>query len=98
MFSDTAIQSPSRRLILRSYSFGCDKSAKMNSSATKNETLLEEHLLERYGLWVHPHWRQYGDVIDSADDLVFTCIGVYITVMCVIGAFASCSVIFITVT
>jgi hypothetical protein len=71
---------------------------KMNTTDVDNDTLIEQHFQKRYGLWVHPHWRQYSNIMDSASDLLFSWIGAFIIMTCVAGAFASCTVIFITIT
>lgn len=61
-----------------------------------NYTLVEKQLRKQYGLWIHPHWYQYLHVIDSTNDLLFTGIGAYITLVCVMGSIASLAVIVIT--
>lgn len=64
--------------------------------AIDNYTLIEQQLRKQYGLWIHPHWYQYLHIINSTNDLLFTGIGAYITIVCVIGSIASLAVIVIT--
>lgn len=62
-----------------------------------NGTLFEEQLLEHYGMWIHPHWYQYLDYIDSMNEILFNGLAVYMTLVCLIGGTASVIVLFITI-
>lgn len=46
-------------------------------------------------LYLHPHWLRYIDVIDSAPDAFFYALGVYITVVCIVGVLGNLTVIYI---
>ena len=43
--------------------------------------------------YIHPHWLRYSDVIDSAPDCFITAIGVYVTIVSVVGIIGNLGVI-----
>ena len=45
------------------------------------------------GLYIHPHWQRRMDVILSAPDSLFYALGVYITVVCIVGVVGNATVI-----
>lgn len=71
------------------------RSARNVSYATESNDDVD--LVLRFGLSVHPHWNKYIDVIESASDWFYYVIGIYITLVSVVGVFAGSIVIFATV-
>lgn len=50
---------------------------------------------ERDGLYIHPHWQQYIEIIDSAPDALIYGLGVFITIVCCVGITGNATAIFI---
>lgn len=46
-------------------------------------------------LFVHPHWLQFRDVMNTAPSWFLTAVGVYITIICLAGLIGNCTVIII---
>ena len=74
-----------------------DVTVQLNNATTIPVTLAHSTALdsERYGLFIHPHWQKYRDVIDSAPDALIYGLGVYITLVCFVGIAGNAVAMFI---
>ena len=56
------------------------------------------HFLYGDGLVFHEHWHQYSHVIFSIPDYIHYTLGIYISIVCIIGTMANALVIYLFAT
>ena len=65
-----------------------------NGSCTIDDVMIcDADVIAIYGMSMHRHWDRYRDVIDDTGNWLYYGIGVYITLVSLIGAVASAAVI-----
>ena len=50
---------------------------------------------DEHGLYLHPHWDQYREVIDEAPGEFMILLGIYITLVAFIGTFGNLIVLYV---
>ena len=69
----------------------CGYHVKNSSNDTANDSTLA--VLDDDSFYIHPHWLSYSDIIDSVPDWVVILVGVYVSVISVIGVLGNLCVI-----
>jgi uncharacterized membrane protein YphA (DoxX/SURF4 family) len=66
-----------------------------NSTIGDQTGFFDQNYDPRSGLYLHPHWQKYMDLIDAVPGGVLFGIGAFITVVCIVGVLGNLTAIFI---